>query len=92
MIEEKIKNIPKNSYYVETTRPNKNGFLYLYVVIGDKVEKILTNLKELNQEYVYLKKTTSGYVVSTKEFPIEKTIEKKNYNKKNNKTEKNEKQ
>lgn len=92
MIEEKIKNIPKNSYYVETKRPNKNGFLYLYVVIGDKVEKILTNLKELNQEYVYLKKTTSGYVISTKEFPIEKTIEKKNYNKKNNKTEKNEKQ
>ena len=82
MIEEKVKNIPKDSYYVQTYRPNKKGFLYLYVVIGNKVEKILSELKELNQEYVYLKKENDTYKISLVPF-----VEKKNYVKKNNKVE-----
>lgn len=86
MIEERIKQIPSGSYYVETFRPNKNGYLYLYVIVGDKVEKILTKFKQIDQDYVYLKKTTNGYVVSLKEFPIKKTTN----NKKNVKIEENE--
>lgn len=60
-IMDKIKNIPKGSYLVQTTRPNKNGKLYLYVLTSEnKIEKILSNFDKLEQEYVYLKKTAMG--------------------------------
>lgn len=89
MIEEKIKSIPKGSYYVETKRPNRKGELYLYVVIGNKVERISTKFKTIEQDYVYLKETKDGYIVSLEEFPIEK--EKRTYNRKTTKVEKDEK-
>ena len=60
----KKKNIPLDSYYVQTYRPNNNNQLYLYVVIGEKVERIQSNLTELNQDYVYLQKKDNGYDIS----------------------------
>ena len=68
MIENKIKNIPANSYFVQSYRPNRNGKLYLYVVMKDKVEKILSNFTTLNQDYVYLKEGLDGYEVSLTPF------------------------
>ena len=63
-IMEKRKEIPNDSYFVQTSRYNKRGNLILYVAIDDKVEKIESDLKEIKQEYVYLKKTKDGYKVS----------------------------
>lgn len=60
--------IPNGSYYVQTSRPNRKGNLYLYVVIDDKVEKILTDLTEINQDFVYVKKNSKGYKVSLTPF------------------------
>lgn len=71
MIERETKNIPKDSYFVQTYRPNKNGELFLYVVIGQGVERIQTKLKEINQNYVYLNKKASGYEVSLTPFPTQ---------------------
>ena len=67
-IMEKRKEIPNESYFVQTKRFNKQGNLLLYVAIDDKVERIETDLKELNQEFVYLKKTKDGYKVSLEPF------------------------
>lgn len=84
-IMEKIKNIPKGSSLVQMYRPNKNGKLYLYVVINEnEVEKILTDFTELNQDYVYLKKINKEYKVSLTPFV-------KNNNSNNNKKEGNKK-
>ena len=41
----------------------------------DKTERIETQLKELKQEYVYLKKTKDGYKVSLEPFKEEKKNE-----------------
>ena len=72
-IMEKRKNIPQGSYLVQTTRPHKNGNLYLYVLTDeDKIERILSNFKKLDQEYVYLRKSVSGkYQISLEPFTIE---------------------
>ena len=71
-IMEKRKNIPNGSYFVQTSRPNRQGNLFLYVIIEEgKVEKIPSSLKELKQDYVYLKKTTNGYNVSLEPFKSE---------------------
>ena len=69
-IMEKRKNIPKDSYFVQTYRPNKNGKLYLYVVIDDKkVERILSDFTEINQDYVYIKRLSNNeYKVSLTPF------------------------
>lgn len=67
-IMEKRKEIPNGAYFVQTKRLDKKGNLFLYVVINDKVEKILTNFKELKQDYVYLKETRDGYNVSLEPF------------------------
>ena len=67
-VESKAKNIPSGSFYVQSHRPNRNGKLYLYVVIKDKVERILTNFTEINQDYVYLKEGLDGYEVSLTPF------------------------
>ena len=84
-IMEKIKNIPKGSSLVQMYRPNKNGKLYLYVVINEnEVEKILTDFTELNQDYVYLKKINKEYKISLTPFV-------KNNNSNNNKKEGNKK-
>ena len=80
MIEEMKKSIPKNSYYVQAVKPNKSGFLYVYVVIGDKVEKILTTFKELNQNHLYLKETENGYEVSLTPFRVRTYNKKKQSN------------
>lgn len=68
MIENKAKNLPINSYYVQSYRPNRSGKLYLYVVINDKVEKILSDFTSINQNYVYLKEGLNGYEVSLTPF------------------------
>ena len=68
MIDNKIKDLPPNSYYVQSYRPNRNGKLYLYVVIKDKVEKILSNFTSIEQNYVYLKEGLDGYEVSLTPF------------------------
>lgn len=76
-IMEKKKEIPNGSYFVQTYRPNRNGKLYLYVVINDKVDRILTNFTEINQDYVYIKKIDNNkYGVSLTPF-IEEVKENK---------------
>lgn len=50
---EEQKHIPQGSYYIETYRKNKKGYLYLYIVIDDKLERIETELTEINQNYIY---------------------------------------
>lgn len=71
-IMEKRKNIPQGSYLVQTTRPNKNGKLYLYVLVEDnKIEKILSKFDKLDQDYVYLRKTAmGGYQVGLEPFVV----------------------
>lgn len=76
MIQEKQKNIPSGSYYVQSYRPNQKGELYLYVVINEKVVKISTKFTEINQEYVYLKERASGFEVSLSPFQERKTYKK----------------
>lgn len=72
-IMEKRKDIPEGSYFVQTTRPNRQGKLFLYVLVeDDKIEKILSNLTELKQNYVYLKKINDSYKVSIEPFKEEK--------------------
>ena len=74
-IMEKRKDIPSGSYFVQTTRPNKNGNLFLYVLVeDDKIEKILSPFKELKQNYVYLKKKDNGYEVSLEPFKKETKV------------------
>ena len=68
MIEDKIKEIPQGSYYVQSYRPNRSGKLFLYVVINDHVEKILTELTSIDQDYVYLKEGLDRYEVSLTPF------------------------
>ena len=79
-IMEKRKDIPKGSYFVQTTRPNKQGKLFLYILIDDnKIERILSNFKELKQNYVYLNKSDKGYEISLEPFKEEtKIVEKDN--------------
>ena len=61
MIEQKQKDIPKNSYYIQTFRFNKKGNLILYVVTKDGIKKLKTEFKESpNQEYVYIKDINSN--------------------------------
>lgn len=74
---EKAKNVPKGSYFIQSYRPNKKGKLYLYVVMDDKVQKILSDLEEINQDYVYLKETLDGYIVSTVPFQDKKVYQRK---------------
>jgi hypothetical protein len=71
-IMDKRKNIPKGSYFVQVTKPNKNGKLYLYVLTEeDKIERILSNFDKLEQDYVYLRKTAmGGYQVGLEPFVI----------------------
>lgn len=88
MIQEEQKNIPIGSKYVQLSRPNKKGNLYLYVVINDKVEKISTQLKSINQNYVYIKEGLDGkYEVSLTPFTTERKqpYQKKTYQKSNKK-------
>lgn len=73
--------IPKGSYLIQTYRPNKNGKLYLYILVNDKIEKILSNFTEINQDYIYMKKTDNGYDISLTPFVIEEKIEDSNNNK-----------
>ena len=68
MIEDKIKEIPQGSYYVQSYRLNRSGKLFLYVVINDHVEKIPTELTSIDQDYVYLKEGLDGYEVSLTPF------------------------
>lgn len=74
-IMEKRKEIPEGSYFVQTSRLNRRGNLLIYVAMEDKTERIETQLKELKQEYVYLKKTKDGYKVSLEPFKEEKKNE-----------------
>lgn len=65
-IMQKRKNIPKDSYFVQTYRPNRTGKLILYVVMDDSTKRIQSNFTQLNQDYVYI----DGDIVSLT--PIEK--------------------
>ena len=67
------KEIPSGANFVQTYRKDKKGNIVLYVVMNDKVEKINTKLKELNQNYVYVQDDLEGYNVSLVPFP-KKTI------------------
>lgn len=74
-VSEESKNIPKDSYFVQSYRPNNNGKLYLYVVIEEAVTRILSDFTEINQNYVYLKKNDDGYEISL--VPFKKTVSRK---------------
>jgi xanthine dehydrogenase iron-sulfur cluster and FAD-binding subunit A len=57
---EKIRReIPTNSYFVKTTRQSKHG-TWLYVEIGDKIEKIEIPIENYDKNYVYIKITKDG--------------------------------
>ena len=67
-IMQKRKNIPKDSYFVQTYRPNRKVKLILYVAMEDSTKKIQSDFTELNQDYVYI----DGDVISLT--PIEKKV------------------
>jgi hypothetical protein len=72
-IMEKRKDIPAGSYFVQATRPSKQGNLFLYVLINDdKIERISSKLTELKQNYIYLRKNNNVYEVSLEPFKEEK--------------------
>ena len=68
-IMEMQKEIPNGSVFVQLYRPNKKGNLIIYVALEKGVEKIQTNLKELKQNYVYIRDGLEGYEVSLTPFP-----------------------
>ena len=69
---ERRKNIPEGSYLVQATRPNKQGKLFLYVLIEeDKIERIFSNLTKLEQDYIYLDKVDGIYRTSLEPFKKE---------------------
>lgn len=84
-VENKIKNIPKGSYFVESYRPNNKGKLYLYIVIDGKVNRILSDFTEINQDYIYLKNEDGKYKLSLVPFIEEDTKKKYSYTKNNKK-------
>ena len=61
---EKLKEIPQDSNYI---RFEKRGFLY--VEYGEDVIKIPNTFGELNQDYLYLRKTDKGFEASLTPFP-----------------------
>ena len=71
---EQRKNIPQGSVYIVTKRPSKNGNLYIYIDTDEdgSSEKILTDFKTIDQNYVYIKKSGSKYKVSLTPFPKKK--------------------
>lgn len=71
---EEMKKIPSGANFVQTYRPNKNGKLFLYVVINNKVEKISTELEKIEQNYVYVKESSKGYEISLTPFVEEKKL------------------
>ena len=68
-IMQKRKNIPKDSYFVQTYRPNRVGKLILYVAMENTTKKIQSDFTELNQDYVYV----DGDIVSLT--PIVKKVD-----------------
>ena len=77
---EQIKrDIPKDSYFVKATQLLPNGYYRLYVEIDGRVAEYITNFKEFNQNYVYIR---DGKVSPN---PIAK--KKAEYDKKKKKTE-----
>lgn len=81
-VENKIKNIPNGSNFVESYRPNHKGKLYLYVVIDGKVNRILSDFTEINQDYVYVKKDGDNYKLSLVPFVKDTENKKKTKSKK----------
>lgn len=81
-VENKIKNIPNGSNFVESYRPNHKGKLYLYVVIDGKVNRILSDFTEINQDYVYVKKDGDNYKLSLVPFAKDTENKKKTKSKK----------
>lgn len=67
-IDQQRKSIPSGAYFIQSSRPNRNGKLYLYVVIKDRVERILSNFENIDQDYVYLRRKDDGYEVSLRSF------------------------
>lgn len=67
-IDQQKKTIPTGAYFIQSSRPNRNGKLYLYVVVKDRVERVLTDFDSIDQNYVYLRKKSDGYEVSLKPF------------------------
>lgn len=72
------RDIPENSYFVESYRPNNKGKLYLYIDINGTITKVLSDFYEFNQNYIYLKEGIDGYELSMKPFAEKK----KSYNRK----------
>lgn len=82
-VEQQKKDIPTQSYYVQTYRIGKNGKVILYVLVGESIKKIQTNYTEFNQNFIYLKEGAQGYEVSLIPFKTkEKELPKRSYNKK----------
>lgn len=75
MANEKKNHIPKGSFYVQCYRPNNKGKLFLYVVVDEKVVKILSDFEKIDQDYVYLRGSGDAYVASLTPFPKIEEIE-----------------
>ncbi len=66
------KEIPNGANFIQTYRTDKRGNIILYVVMDNKVEKINTKLKTINQNYIYVQDGLDGYEVSL--VPFEKKV------------------
>jgi hypothetical protein len=73
LLENTKKEIPQGSYYVRTHRQGANGREIIYVDVNNSVLKFVTNLTELNQNYVYLSNDYKTFSLTPiKEQQIEK--------------------
>lgn len=71
------KEIPSGASFVQLYRANRKGDLILYVVLDKGIEKIQTNLKQINQNYVYVREGLDGYEVSLTPFPQKNYVKSK---------------
>ncbi len=88
LMEEKRKDIPVGSCYVKAKQVLPNGYYRLYVALGNTTVEYLTNFKEVNQNYVYVKNNKVSLVPFKEENSEESVIgEEKPKTRKKKKTE-----
>ena len=64
IMDEKEKDIPQGSYYIQAKRENQNG-VYLYVDIDGNIYKINFADKNYDKDYIYITKENDVYIASS---------------------------
>lgn len=64
IMDEKEKDIPQGSYYIQAKRENQNG-VYLYVDIDGNSYKINFADKNYDKDYIYIVKENDVYIASS---------------------------